>query len=96
MGFLKYFSYSETFSQGLDTDLRTSEEASLRYFFCGSFTSFLSCVCYAFVRVCLYVPCGHLLGKGPPLGSCLWCQTVSLTLSHWYPGSGAVLDCIYS
>ena len=25
---------------------------------------FLSCVCYAFVRVCLYVPCGHLLGKG--------------------------------
>ena len=28
---------------------------------------FLSCVCYAFVRVCLYVPCGHLLGKGWPL-----------------------------
>ena len=25
---------------------------------------FLSFVCYAFVRVCLYVPCGHLLGKG--------------------------------
>ena len=25
---------------------------------------FLSCVCYVFVRVCLYVPCGHLLGKG--------------------------------
>ena len=25
---------------------------------------FLSCVCYAFVRVCLYVPCGHLLGMG--------------------------------
>ena len=24
----------------------------------------LSCVCYAFVRVCSYVPCGHLLGKG--------------------------------
>ena len=24
----------------------------------------LSFVCYAFVRVCLYVPCGHLLGKG--------------------------------
>ena len=22
---------------------------------------FLSCVCYAFVRVCLFVPCGHLL-----------------------------------
>ena len=25
------------------------------------FYVFLSCVCYAFVRVCLYVPCGHLL-----------------------------------
>ena len=24
----------------------------------------LSCVCYVFVRVCLYVICGHLLGKG--------------------------------
>ena len=24
---------------------------------------FLSCVCYVFVRVCLYLLCGHLLGK---------------------------------
>ena len=24
----------------------------------------LSCVCYVFVRFCLYVLCGHLLGKG--------------------------------
>ena len=32
----------------------------------------LSCVCYVFVRVCLYVLCGHLLGKGWPLGSRLW------------------------
>ena len=42
----------------------------------------------AFGRVCLYVPCGHLLGKGWPLGSRLWCLTVYLSLSHWYPGSG--------
>ena len=28
------------------------------------FYVFLPCVCYAFVRVCLYVPCCHLLGKG--------------------------------
>ena len=48
---------------------------------------FLSCVYYAFVHVYLYVPCGHLLGKGWPLGSRLWCLTVSLLLSHWYPGS---------
>ena len=33
----------------------------------------LSCVCYVFVRVCVYVLCGHLLGKGWPLGSRLWC-----------------------
>ena len=57
---------------------------------------FLSCVCYAFVSVCLYVPCGHLLGKAWPLGPRLWCQSVSLPLSHWYPGSGVVLDCIDS
>ena len=36
-----------------------------------------SCVCYVFVCVCLYVLCGHLLGKGWPLGSRLWCLTVS-------------------
>ena len=35
-----------------------------RCFFCGSFMFFLSYVCYVFVRVCLFVPCGHLLGKG--------------------------------
>ena len=51
---------------------------------------FLSCVCYAFV------PCGHLLGKGWPLGSGLWCLIVGLSLSHWYPGSGMVLDYIDS
>ena len=52
---------------------------------------FLSCVCYIFVRVCLYVLCGHLLGKGCPLGSRLWCLSVNLSLSHWYPGSGVYL-----
>ena len=24
----------------------------------------------------------------------IFCDTVSLSLSHWYPGSGVVLDCI--
>ena len=60
------------------------------------FYVFLSCVRYAFVHFCLYVPCGHLLRKGWPFGSRLWCITVSLSLSHWYPGSGVVLDCIDS
>ena len=57
---------------------------------------FLSCVCYAFVRVFLFVPRGHLLGKGCLLGCRLWCITVRLSLSHWYPGSGVVLDSIDS
>ena len=57
---------------------------------------FLSCVCYAFVGVSLFVSCGHLLGKGIPLGCRLWCITVSLSYSHWYPISDVVLDCIDS
>ena len=51
--------------------------------------------CYAFMHVCL-MPCGHLLGKGRPLGSRLWCLIVTLSLSQWYLGSGVVLDCIDS
>ena len=57
---------------------------------------FLSSFCYAFVRVCLLMPCGHLLGKGWPLGSRLWCLIVKLPLSHWCPGSGVVLESIDS
>ena len=55
---------------------------------------FLSCFCYAFVRVYLLMPCAHRLGKGEPLGSRLWCLIVKLAISHWDPGSGVVLDCI--
>ena len=43
-------------------------------------TSFVDLLCFCsvlcllcFVRVCLYVLCGHLLGKSWPLGSRLWC-----------------------
>ena len=42
------------------------------------------------------MPYCHLLGKGWPLGSRLWCLIVTLSLSHLYPGSGVVLDCIDS
>ena len=70
----------------------------MRYFFWGSFNDmlFLSCVCFAFMRVCWLMFWGHLLGKGWPLGSRLCCLMVSLLLSRWYPGSGVVLDCIDS
>ena len=66
-------------------------------------TSFVDLLCFCsvlcllcFVRVCLYVLRGHLLGKGWPLGSRLWCLLLSSSLSHWCPGSGVVLDCIDS
>ena len=52
---------------------------------------FLSYVCYAYY-MCLV---SHA-GKGLTLGSRLWHLTVSLSLSHWYPRSGMVLDCIDS
>ena len=42
------------------------------------------------------MPCDYLLGKGWPLGSRLWCLIMTLSLSHWYPRSGVVLDCIDS
>ena len=61
-----------------------------------SFADHLCYFCLVFVRVCLLMPCGHLLGKGWPLGSRLWCLIVKLSISHWYPGSGVLLDCIDS
>ena len=57
---------------------------------------FLYCISNAFMRFCLCVPCGHLLEKGRPLGSSLLRLTVSLSLSHCYPETGVVLDCIDS
>ena len=38
-----------------------------------------ACICYAFVCICLLMSCGHLLGKGWPLGSHLWCRIVKLS-----------------
>ena len=57
---------------------------------------FLFCLVFAMslcasVHMCFVVTCwerADLLALG------LWCLTVSLSLSHWYPGSGVVLDCI--
>ena len=47
----------------------------------------------ASVYMCFVVSCWE---RADPFGSCLWCLTVSLSLSLWYPGSGVVLDCIDS
>ena len=48
-------------------------------------TSFVFLFCLVFVmlsRVCLLMLCGHLLGKGWPLGYRLWCLIVCSSLSH--------------
>ena len=56
---------------------------------------FLSCVfmplCASFY-LCLAVTCWERL----TFGSLLWCLTVSLSLFHWYPGSGVLLEYIDS
>ena len=56
---------------------------------------FLSCVCNAFVRlfICAF---WSPAGKGLTSWLSFVVSTVSLLLSHWYPGSGVVLDCIDS
>ena len=66
----------------------------------------LSCVCYVFVGVCLYVLClcarlcicalWSPAGKGLTSWLSFVVSAVSLSLYHWYPGSGVVLDCIDS
>ena len=45
---------------GLSLALSEPRRKECGYFMCF----FLSCGCYVFVRVCLFVLCGHLLGKG--------------------------------
>ena len=62
----------------------------------ASFVDHLYDLCLVFMCVCLLMHCGHLLGKGWPLGSRLWCLIVMLSLSFLYTGSGVVLDCIDS
>ena len=65
---------------------------SRRYFFCGSFL-FLFCLVFAMslcasVYMCFVDTCWERAD--------LLASTVSLSLSHWYPGSDVVLDCIDS
>ena len=47
---------------------------------------------YVSVDMCLVVTCWESLTSWLSL----WCLYVSLSLSHWYPGSGVVLDCMNS
>ena len=67
---------------------KTGLSPPVKYFTCLVFAVSL-CVS---VYMCFVVTCwewADLLAR-------LWCLTVSLSLSYWYPGSGVVLDCIDS
>ena len=66
------------------------------HFFCGSF-KFLFCLVFAMFCARLFI-CALWSPAGKGLTSWLSfvVSTVSLSLSHWYPGSGVVLDCIDS
>ena len=53
-----------------------------------------ACLCACLFICALWAPCWK--GLTSWLYGVLWCLTVNLSLSHWYPGSGVVLDCIDS
>ena len=61
----------------------------------------LLCFCSVLCLLCLYARlfiCAlwSPVGKGLTSWLSFVVSTVSLSLSHWYPGSGVVLDCIDS
>ena len=66
-------------------------------------TSFVDLLCFCSV-LCLLCLCARLFicalwspaGKGLTSWLSFVVSAVSLSLSHWYPGSGVVLDCIDS
>ena len=74
--------------------------------FCWPFwggASFVDLLCFCsvlcllcFVRVCLCVLCGRLLGGGLTSWLSFVVSSVGLSLSHWCPGSGVVLGCVDS
>ena len=53
---------------------------------------YLLCLCERLFICALWSP----PGKGLTSWLSLMVSNVSLSLSHWYPGSGVVLDCIDS
>ena len=60
------------------------------YVFCSVLC--LLCLCARLFICALWSPAG----KGLTSWLSFVVSTVSLSLSHWYPGSGVVLDCIDS
>ena len=63
-------------------------------FSCGSFLLFISFISLLCCLGCSLQPCDHLLGKGWPLGSLVYC--VFVTFPFGVPDQVWVLDCIDS
>ena len=59
--------------------------------FCFCSVLCLLCLCARLFICALWSPAG----KGLTSWLSFVVSTVSLSLSHWYPGSGVVLDCIH-
>ena len=81
---------------------KTGLSPPVKYFTDRSKVVLLLWIFYVFSVLRLLCLCAGLFicalcssaGKGLASCSYLLCLTVSLSLSHWYPGSGVVLDCI--
>ena len=75
---------------------QTFNREGLLYLACGSFMFFF-CLVFAMFCARLFI-CALWSPAGKGLASWLSfvVSSVSLSLSHWYPGSGVVLDCIDS
>ena len=65
-----------------------------RYFFCGSFVLFMSCVCHAFapVHCCLVVTWRERADLLALVCDVYWFYYFPI----WYPGTDVVPDCIFS
>ena len=57
-----------------------------RHFFCGSYLLFMFHVCLC----CSLQPCDHLLGKGRPLGSLVYCVFLCFLVTFPYGVQGQV------
>ena len=58
--------------------------------------SFCSVLCLLCLCASVYTALWSPAGKGLTSWLSFVVSSVSLSLSHWYPGSGVVLDCIDS
>ena len=83
---------------------KTGLSPPVKYFTDRSKAVLLLWIFYVFVLSCVCYVCAHLFicalwspaGKGLTSWLSFVVSSVSLSISHWYPGSGVVLDCIDS